>query len=308
MRSAVEDQETEPPAGKPRSAVRRWRFAFSSRWLGYLALTVAFAVACVGLSMWQIARRDQALHQIQLVQQNYDRRPVPLAQALPTLGSYNQSQEWTPVTLTGRYLAGDQLLVRNRPFNGQPGFEVLTPLQQDDGTVFVVDRGWLPTGSTANLPDHIPAPPGGKVTVVARLMAGEPALPNRTDTAGSGQIATIQLHDIAKLIAKPTYTGAYGLMSSEDPAPTAPRPAATPKPAPDEGPHLSYAFQWLVFGILAFLALGWAIRQEYRLINADDPEERERAEERARRKAARQPGDGEIEDALIDQASETSSA
>ncbi len=286
-----------PSAGK----VKKWRFAFSSRWLGYLALTVAFAIACVGLSMWQIARRNQAVYQIELVQQNFDRTPIPLSQALPTLGSYQPSQEWVPVAVTGRYLVNDQLLVRNRPFNGQAGFEVLTPLQQDDGTVFVVDRGWLPTSSTSSLPDHIPAPPGGTVHVVARLMAGEPTLPNRTSKPRSGQIATIQLHDIAALVAKPTYTSAYGLMASEDPGPTEARPAAMPKPQPDEGPHLSYAFQWLVFGILAFLGLGWAVRQEYRIINAEDPEERERAQERARRKAAKRPSDAEIEDALVDQ-------
>ena len=43
--------------------------------------------------------------------------------------------------LTGRYLLDEQVLVRNRPLNGQPGFEVLNPLLLDDGTVFVVDRG-----------------------------------------------------------------------------------------------------------------------------------------------------------------------
>jgi cytochrome oxidase assembly protein ShyY1 len=279
--------------------VKKWRFALSSRWFGYLAITIIFAIACVGLSLWQIARRDQALYQIHLVQQNYDRNPVPITEALPSLESYKESQQWTPVSLHGRYLADRQLLVRNRPVNGEAGFEVLVPLQQDDGSIFVVDRGWLPTGSKQEVPDHIPAPPSGEVTVIARLMAGEPTLPGRTTPANSGQIATIQLHDIAKLVDHPSYTAAYGLLDSETPAPGDARPAAMMKPQPDEGPHLSYAFQWLVFGILAFLGLGWAVRQEYRIINAADPEERERANERARRRAAKPLTDAEIEDAMV---------
>jgi len=279
----------------------RWRFAFSSRWLGYLALTVAFAIACVGLSMWQMARRAEAVHQIELVQQNYDSTPIPLSQALPDLDAYDEGQQWTPVTMQGRYLIEDQLLVRNRPFQGQPGFEVLTPLLLDDGSVFVVDRGWLPTGQTHDAPDTIPDPPEGEVTVVARLKAGEPTLSGRTTRLSSGEIATIQLHDIARFVERPTYTAAYGLMASESPAP-ATRPTAMPKPVPDEGPHLSYAFQWIVFGILAFLGLAWAVRQEYRAVNADDPEERARARERQRRREARPLRDDQVEDALLDRA------
>ncbi|MHB1171486.1 MAG: SURF1 family cytochrome oxidase biogenesis protein [Lacisediminihabitans sp.] len=275
-----------------------WRFAFSKRWAGYLAITIIFAIACAGLAMWQLARRDKVLAEIALVQKNFDRTPAPVAEVLPTLGSYQANQEWTPVLLTGSYLVADQLLVRNRPFNGSPGFEVLTPLLLDNGSVFIIDRGWLPTGNHQDAPDIVPVPPAGQVTVTARVKAGEPNLPGRSGAAG--QIATIQLNDIANMLNKPTYTGAYGLMATESPA-TATRPTATPKPAPDEGPHLSYAFQWFVFGLMAFIGLGWAVRQEYRLVNAEDPDERERAEERARRRAARPRSDSEIEDELVGQ-------
>ena len=82
-------------------------------------------------------------------------------------------------------------------------------------------------------------------------------------------------------------------------------PTALPKPALDEGPHLSYAFQWLVFAILGFVALAWAVRQEYRNLNADDPAERERAEARRARKLAR-PSDAQVEDELVDRAEHVS--
>ena len=35
----------------------------------------------------------------------------------------------------------DQLLVRDRQLDGNPGFEVLTPLRLDDGDVFVSTAG-----------------------------------------------------------------------------------------------------------------------------------------------------------------------
>lgn len=283
-----------------------WRFLVSARWAGYLALVVVFAVACSLLSSWQLARRAEAEAAIAKIDANYDSPPVPLESLLPTLGSFEDSQEWSQVELHGDYLSDEQILVRTRPLGGNPGFEVLVPFRLDDGSVFVVDRGWVPVGNTQDAPDAVPAAPDGPVTVIARLKPGEPELPGRT--APAGQIATIELHDIAERIGEPTYTGAYGLMVSESPAPTE-RPTALPKPARDEGPHLSYAFQWVVFALLGFIGLGWAIRQEYRVVNADDPEERDRAAERERKRARRMPTDAEVEDAVLDrQASDTSSA
>ncbi len=273
-----------------------WRFALSRRWLGYLALTVAFATACALLGMWQWSRNQERQAAIELVEQNYDARPVPLTEALDSLGAFDAGQEWTPVQLTGTYVTEAQMLVRNRPFGGRPGFEVLVPLELADGTVFVIDRGWLPTGSTQDAPDTVPAPPRGEVTVVARLKPGEPAIPGRS--APEGQIATIQLDRIDELVEAPVYTGAYGLLASEQPAPeSAPIPA--PRPEPDLGPHLSYTFQWFIFGVLAFVGLVWAVRQERR--HRADPDARAR-DEQARRHS--RSADADEEDAILDRALE----
>lgn len=276
--------------------MRGWRFALNRRWFGYLTAAVIFAIACVLLSQWQFARREEALVEVTRITENYDAPPVPLAEALPTLESFEDDDKWLPVVVTGTYLADEQLLVRNRPFNGTPGFEVLTPLLLDDGSIFVVDRGWVEPGATPDAPATVPAPPDGTVSVIAHLKAGETSLLGRT--APAGQIPTIELAAVADLLDRPTYTGAYGLLESEDPAP-ATRPAAAPKPQPDEGPHLSYAVQWIVFAIFGFLGLAYALRQEYRLINADEPAERERAAIR-RAKAATRRTDADVEDELLD--------
>lgn len=278
-----------------------WSFLLSRRWAGYLALTVVFAIVSSGLGVWQFARRAEALAEISKIDANYDATPGPVAEALPKLDAFDESQKWLPVTVSGTYLVEDELLVRNRPRNVNPGFEVLTPLRMDDGTVFIVNRGWLPTGQAQDAPDVVPEPPTGRVTVVARLKAGEPSLPGRT--ASGNQIATINLNDIANRLDASTYTGAYGLLASEDP-PVAQRPTAVDRPIRDEGPHLSYALQWYVFALLAFIGLGWAARQEFRAVNIDDPAERERAKSRARREAAKPRGDAEVEDAVLDGAHE----
>ena len=50
---------------------------------------------------------------------------------------------------------------------------------------------------------------------------------------------------------------------------------------------------------MGFVGLSYAARQEFRARNAEDPDERERAEERARRRAARPRSDAEVEDELL---------
>ena len=277
--------------------MRGWRFVFSRRWLGYLAAVVVFAIACVGLANWQLARREEARTEIERVDANWDAAPVPVSDVLGSREAWNPEAKWTPVALSGEYMTDEQLLVRGRPYDDKPGFAVLVPLRLEDGSVFIVDRGWVPVGNEQDAPDAVPEAPTGTVSVVVRLKAGEPVVPGRS--APEGQVATINLPQVQEKIGEPIYTGAYGLLASEDPAP-ATRPAPTKKPVADEGPHLSYAFQWLVFGIMGFAGLGWAIRQEYRLRNEDDPAEQARAAKRAVKAAKKAPTDAEIEDALLD--------
>lgn len=262
------------------------------RWGAYLALTVVFALACGLLSWWQWARRAEAVDEIQRVELNYDATPMPLVEALPGLDSWKADDEWTPVVLEGEYLVDDELLVRNRVRGGKPGFIQLVPFRLEDGTVFVIDRGWLPVGDAADAsPDHVPTPPAGDVTVVARLRPAEPELPGRT--APEGQVASIDVAGIVADLGVDGYTSAYGVLASEDPAvDDMPYPAI--RPEEDEGPHLSYALQWIAFGVLAFVGLFWAWRRELRIGALPA------SEQAAARAPKRRHEDSDAEDAILD--------
>ena len=262
--------------------------ALSRRWLGWLGFTILFAIVCVALAQWQWDRRLEAVADIRVVAENWDAPPATLDEVVTAGSTLRPDLEWTPIIAEGEYLLDAELLVRNRPLSGRPGFEVLTPLLLDDGRVLVVNRGWLPTGSAQDAPDAVPAAPSGRVEVLMRLKPGEPTLPGRG--APAGQIATIHLPDIAERVdAGDVVTGAYGLMDREDPA-ASERPVAATRPVADEGPHLSYTFQWYLFALLGFIGYGWALRQEWRGANDVVPRPRRR----------REPSDNDEEDALLE--------
>lgn len=277
----------------------RWSFLWSPRWLGYLTLVIVFAVVCSMLGAWQFDRRAEARVEIDRIDTNYDGPARPIDELLTTREHFDPDDKWAKVEVTGEYLDDEQLLVRGRPYGGHIGFQVLVPLRLADGSVFVVDRGWIPVASDGLTPTEIPEPPDGPVTVIARLKAGEDRISGRTTVEGTNQLATIHLPEIAERLGLPTYTGAYGLRVSEQPPPEE-APMAAVRPVRDEGPHLSYALQWYVFALLGFVGYGWAIRHEYRVLNSDDPAVRAALEERERRRAARAPTDAEVEDAVLD--------
>jgi hypothetical protein len=153
--------------------------------------------------------------------------------------------------------------------------EVLVPFRAEDGTVVLIDRGWLPNGDAKDQrPNSIPAPPAGQVTITARLEKGEPDIGR---DAPKGQIASIHLPAVAKSTSLPVQEGAYGQLAKETPAASS-RPQALPKPEGDEGMHWSYALQWAGFAVLFFVAFGYAARQQAR-INREDKEARARGEE-----------------------------
>ena len=227
----------------------QYRFLLSRRWLGLLVAAVVVAMGCLALGRWQVDRLAERHDRNDVLTRNLESAPVAPGELLGVGRGPRERDQYARVRASGRYDLERQLLVRTRPFEGQVGFNVLTPLVTDEGPALLVNRGWLPRGATAtDLPD-VPDPPPGTVTVTARLRPSEPA--STTGTPPRGQVTRIDVSTIAETLPYDVY-GGYAELTDEDPAP-ARAPQQLPAPEPSEGAHLAYAFQWFLF---AGLALG----------------------------------------------------
>ncbi|SIN75544.1 SURF1 family cytochrome oxidase biogenesis protein [Agromyces cerinus] len=273
-----------------------WRFLLHRRWAGYLLLTVVFAIVCSALGSWQFNRRTEALAEVARIDANYDAAAVPVAEALPDPEAFDIDQRWQVVALSGEYLADEEVVVRNRPFEGSSGFQVITPFRLDDGTVFMVDRGWIAQNSEGR-PSEVPAPPSGHVEIEARLKAGEGRIDGRTSTGS--EFATIDLEELSERVGEPSYTAAYGVLVQSGSDADEP-PLAAARPERDEGPHLSYALQWYVFAIMGFVGLAWAANQERKAL-AETSGSTDAATRAARKpKQKRRDADADLEDGVLD--------
>lgn len=237
------------------------RLALSTRWLVGLVLTVVFALITTLFGLWQWDRRGQAVAEMERVENNYDQAPVVIDELLTDTNGFDPDIKWRSVTLEGEYHTDQQLLVRTRPRGGQVGFDVVVPFVTADNDAYLVSRGWVPTGEEQDGPDRVPPPPSGSIALVARLLPGEVTIDGRG--APEGQLATVNLERASAATGFNLYPHAYLAMASETPA-VSPTPLLQQKPMLDEGPHLSYTFQWYLFGFLGFIAWGYLLREEFR--------------------------------------------
>ena len=119
----------------------RW----SASWAMTL-LTLLAVLAFLDLGRWQWHR---AQHKRALAAAFHagDSAVQPLAGSSAALPRYTQ------VRAQGRYDGEHQFLLDNMSHDGQPGYQVLTPLRLDDGRTLIINRGWLPlTASRRQLP------------------------------------------------------------------------------------------------------------------------------------------------------------
>lgn len=234
----------------------------SRRWLTMATLAVVFAVACLFLGRWQWHRHEAKAARAERIDSHYLASPVPLSEVMRQPGAgLPLPQEWTLVRATGRYVAGQVMLVRNRPNNGVYGYEVLVPLQLAGGRSLLVDRGWIPNGRTAAEPSSTPATPAGDITVTGWLRVGEPSLGHRMS---NGQLASINIPEAGAQTRRPLY-GAYLIRRTEvgPPGERIEHPQPLEKPDTGKGPHLAYALQWWLAAPVGIVLVLVGARREY---------------------------------------------
>ncbi len=114
----------------------------------FLALTLAACVLFGRLGLWQWHKGTAR----ELEVQRFEHGSLQLVE----LGSAPTSTValYQRVRVSGSLDGARQFLLDNRSFQGQAGYEVLTPLLRPGGTTLLIDRGWVPfTGSRRVLPD-----------------------------------------------------------------------------------------------------------------------------------------------------------
>jgi cytochrome oxidase assembly protein ShyY1 len=245
-----------------------YRFARRPKWILSHVLVLLLVVVMVNLGFWQLRRLHTRREFNSSVRHNQAAPIVDIDQVLSPTAPYSAAKPiaYRRVKVTGAYDPSQEVLVRARSLDEEPGVWVLTPLKTDTGAAVVVSRGWVPASGPI---DHTPAgadPPTGEVTVTGMLIPTQTRGILGSKDPATGHLDTLARADIARLQQQVPYDLYPGFvqLATQDPRQASGFPKPVPPPTLDEGPHLSYAVQWFTFSAIAVLGYPLILRRAAR--------------------------------------------
>jgi cytochrome oxidase assembly protein ShyY1 len=218
---------------------------FSPSWPMTLATLVLLGVFLT-LGRWQWQRGEAK----QVLWSQFENAPMPETSA--TTPDFDSLPRYSRVAFPGRFDASRQFLIENRPYQGRPGYEVLTLVRAGNGERLLVNRGWVPfTGYREQLPDV--SMNDGEVTTISGRVdelptaglesgraapAGGDTWPKVTSFPSHEQLQAALGETISRRIVLLDPKTPQGYMRNWKP------------PGMEPGRHFSYAIQWWGFAVV----------------------------------------------------------
>ena len=226
------------------------------RWLIGTVLVALIVTGCSAAGFWQLRRLGER-RDVNTQVRARSGSTVPLPNAGFQSDADVDDLIYRKVEVSGTYDLSKEFLVRFRGRRGLPGYEVVTPLQTERGTV-LVDRGWVPLAQGERWTVPSPTTPTGEVTVIGLLAPPEhgasriarPTNPDQPLVAGS-----IAIHELGRTLAVDNLYPVH-VLATAGPSDAA-FPIAVDPPDLGEGPHRDYAIQWFLFATVG--VVGWVL-------------------------------------------------
>jgi len=239
-----------------------------------IVLAVALFAGFCALGTWQVVRRTWKLDLIERV----ERRVHAPAVAAPTPDQWpsldTRANEYLHVRLSGKFLYGDETLVQAVTKIGS-GFWLMTPLQQANGTLVLVNRGFVANDKRDDAVDRPPAQTNVSVTGLLRKTEPVGGFLRKNDAPGHRWYS----RDVQQIAAAHGLQNVAPFFVDADEAATLP---GNPPPYKvlDEGPqvepvggltvinfhnnHLVYALTWYALALMVAGAAWHVVRDRRR--------------------------------------------
>ncbi len=263
---------------------------FSRKYIAGHVLVAIIVSSCFFLSYWQFSRLSERKElntriEARMLQPQVELSSIILPTDSPVVIKKN---EYRRVEVEGTYEESGQVLISGRTQEGEPGYNVITPLvvvqatkeqNKIDQAVVYVNRGWIPqplgdalaNGSVDG--DDIAPPQGYEMprTVVGLVRKNESkqilntAKQVQRQKAITTRISTELLLNISgatnkdrlyPLWIQKQYEKIDGKKVAADRNASVVYPATLPRPELTERNHFSYALQWVLFGFVAMITWG----------------------------------------------------
>ncbi|WP_202486504.1 SURF1 family protein [Streptomyces sp. SID4985] len=255
-----------PTARGYRRGVHRYRFLLTPQWVILTLVAIALIPTMIKLGFWQHHRYEERTARNDLVSRALHADPVPVERLTSPGHAVTRLDKYRTVTATGTFDTAHEVVVRRRTSSdGEVGFHVLTPLRLTDGTVLLVNRGWIPANGVQTAFPKIPAPPAGKTTITGRLKADETTAASGIKNVKGLPDRQIMLINSAEETRRLGAKVLGGYVEQTAPTPRGDTPEQISSPGSEDAPlNYAYMIQWWLFA--AGVPVGWwfLVRREIR--------------------------------------------
>lgn len=226
--------------------VRLWLYPF---W--FLVL-----IGLTSLGLWQLDRAEQKRAWLE------EQKALSLNSPSQTeIGEALKTHRWVATEMSVNWLEARPLFLDNRTHEGRAGYELLLPVQLEDGSILAANLGWLPAPSRRDVEPEVNRPQ-------VMQLSGVIGLPVETFTLGGEQSAQSWLLQRQRLETMEQYwqldlqPWIFWLDQPVMPGIKARLPGAGQMP-PER--HIGYAVQWFALALTLLLlggVLEWKIRRK----------------------------------------------
>ena len=216
-------------------------------------IVVIAVLVMVFLGIWQLDRHSEKSNINERISLRLDNEPLALAD-LDILRNNDANQieeyEYRSIALSGQYKQQDSILVRNRTFNGSPGFWLLTPLELPTSEIIIVNRGWIPISAENYVDTNTSIFQVSGVLRKTELAKGL----QRADLS-DGILKSLARVDLSRYKEQLDYEifPMYIQLINQTPQQVDGFPKMLDSPKFSEGQHLNYAVQGFIFATIAGL-------------------------------------------------------
>jgi len=238
---------------------------FSRSWIITTLLVLVGGAVCVRLGIWQLDRLEQRRSFNAHVEAMWNAEPLTLT-GQPT--DDLTMMEYRAVKVSGTYDFENQIVLRNRYYQEQYGYNLLTPLLLEDGSAVLVDRGWIPADGNASPADWRKYDQPGQVTLQGQIRLGQTkpdlgGVPDPTLAPGQTRLDFWNIVNLERIQTQVPYPllNVY-VQPDVDPSDVEPPIPYQPEIELTEGPHLGYAGQWFTFAAILVLGYPFYLRKK----------------------------------------------
>ncbi len=208
-------------------------------------LTLVSVSLFLSLTLWQWQRAEQKSSMQAAFSRALNETPLEVSKVqLP-------AHRFRRASVKGRYVTSQVLFIDNVVYNGRAGYRIVSPFRTEDENIVIVDRGWVPLGSSRQILPEIDTPER-PLTIVGTVdrPKGKPFALDAALLEQSMEKALWPWLDIETFSQRIGERALPFLLRLEANAAGAYKTELVQFDA-RVGMHIGYAIQWLIFAIVS---------------------------------------------------------